>query len=346
MVDVSIVIVCMNRMDNLYPCLASLHQHTRHVSYETFVVAYLFNKENLARAREDFPWVTFIESDEIRGFAENNNLALRKVNSRYCFVLNDDTEMNTNVIGKLVADMDSLPERAAIVSPTLVNADGTLQLCGRPEFSAWKYVRQQFHCYREPIDTGLIESTVTEGVLLGRPVRTTSISGAAFLIKTDVFRRIGWFDERYFFTPEDMALASLVRAEDYTIWVDADVHITHKWRTTASRMMSATRPAAVRGSLIYFSEWRRPTLPAEGDRVGCYSPLKRSLFAPVRYLVLGSCVWVAEMSKLAKAWAKYRRNPIELNRIPYITFRNITRSIFTTRTPKEIFTRYYNELKK
>ena len=51
---VSIVIVCMNRMDNLYPCLEGLRAHTG-VSCETFVVAYRFSPENLAKAQADFP---------------------------------------------------------------------------------------------------------------------------------------------------------------------------------------------------------------------------------------------------------------------------------------------------
>lgn len=57
------------------------------MSYETLVVAYLFSKENLEKVKHDFPWVTFIESNEIRGFSENNNLALRQAKGKFCFVL-------------------------------------------------------------------------------------------------------------------------------------------------------------------------------------------------------------------------------------------------------------------
>ena len=74
---VSIVIVCMNRMDNLVPCLEGIRAHTG-VSYETLVVAYRFSPENLEKAQTDFPWVRWVVSDEIRGFSENNNLALRQ----------------------------------------------------------------------------------------------------------------------------------------------------------------------------------------------------------------------------------------------------------------------------
>ena len=43
---VSIVIVCMNRLDNLYPCLESIRKWTG-VPYDTLVTAYLFEPQNL-----------------------------------------------------------------------------------------------------------------------------------------------------------------------------------------------------------------------------------------------------------------------------------------------------------
>ncbi len=312
--QVSVVIVCMNRPDNLYPCLESLREHTS-VPFEVLVVAYMFSEENLSRARADFPWVRFIGSDEVRGFSENNNLALRQARGRYCFVLNDDTEIREDVIGSLVADFGRLPEDAAIVTPRLVNADTSLQLCGRPPYPARYYVLQQWHLHKEPKDD-------TEGkrALFGEVYETSNISGAAFLIKTDIFRELGWFDERYFFTPEDIALSALARRRGYGVYVDAAVAVVHKWRTTAGRLSPAVRPAAVRGSLIFFS--------------GGYS---------LKYFALALCVWPAEFCKYIKAALRCRLRPTEENRIKKRTFRNISRSIFTRRSPKEIFSSYFRK---
>ena len=311
---VSIVIVCMNRPDNLYPCLEGLQAHTS-VPCETFVAAYRFSPENLARAQADFPWVKWIESREIRGFSENNNLALRQVRGRYCFILNDDTELHEDVIGALVRDFGKLPPDAAIVCPRLLNADGTLQLCGRPPYPARYYVLQQWHLHREPID-----DTAGRIPLFDEVFRTSNISGAAFLIRTDIFRELGWFDEKYFFTPEDIALSTLARKRGYGVYVDRAVSVVHKWRTTASRISPAIRPAAVRGSLLFFSDGSR-----------------------VKYLLLALPVWLAEWSKRVKAALRLRRDPSEKNRIAWETFRNISRSIFTRRSPKEIFIRYFHD---
>ena len=311
---VSIVIVCMNRMDNLYPCLEGLRANTG-VPYECLVVAYRFSPENLAKAQADFPWVRWVVSDEVRGFAENNNLALRQARGRYCFPLNDDTEIREDVIGALVRDMERLPEDAAIVSPRLLNADGSLQLCGRPPYPARYYVLQQWHLHKEPIDDTVGKSPVFDDVF-----RTSNITGAAFLIKTDVFRELGWFDETYFFTPEDIALSTLARKKGYGVYVDRAATLTHKWRTTATRISPAIRPAAVRGSLIFFSGGSR-----------------------LNYFLLALPVWLAESAKRAKAALRLRRDPSEENRIAWETFRNITRNIFTRRTPKQIFLHYYHD---
>ena len=306
--EVSVVIVCMNRPDNLYPCLDSIARHCR-VSHEVLVVAYLFTDENLARAKADYPHVRFIESRELRGFSENNNLALRLARGRFCFVLNDDTEMRSDVPGRLLEDFRRLPDNAAIVTPRLVNADGSLQLCGRPPYPPRYYVLQQWHLHSEPKD-----DTAGRQPLFDEVFPTSNISGAAFLIKTDVFRAAGWFDERYFFTPEDIALSEQVRRMGFGVYVDRAAEIVHKWKATASRMSQAVRPAAIRGSLIFFSHGSH-----------------------LKYILLAVPVWLAEFSKFLKAVLRCGMRPSEENMVKMRTFRENFRAVFSRRTPKEIF---------
>lgn len=313
MKDVSIVIVCMNRPDNLYPCLKSIIAHTT-VSYEILVTAYMFTPENLDNVRKDFPQVKFIPSDELRGFSENNNLALKHASGRFCFILNDDTEFSEPVIDRLVQDFEHLPSNAAIVSPRILNADGSLQLCGRPPYPAYKYALQQWHLYSEPKD-----NTAGKTPIFGSVFQTSNITGSCFLIKRDIFEKLGWFDEKYYFTPEDIALSTLARKQGYGVYVDAGTCITHKWKTTVSRISPAVRPTAVKGSLIFF-----------GGEKGC------------RRALLSSAVWCAESSKRLKAAIRYKLHPTEENRTKLLCFRNICREIFSPLTPKEIFIKYYN----
>lgn len=311
MPEVSIVIVSMDKPELLRDCLRSIREHTT-VSYETFVVAYRYGEQNLRRVKEEFPWVTFIESNEVRGFAENNNLALRLAKGRFCYVVNDDTEAAEDVVGALMRDFALLPEDAAIVSPRILNEDGSLQLCGRPTFSAWQYVMERFHLYSEPKD-----DTAGKTPVAGSVYRTSNITGACFLIKREIFESMGWFDERFFFTPEDFALSTNLRRKGYGVYVDKGVTITHKWHKTASAIIQATHPAAMRGTIMFFSGG-----------------------SDLRYLAIALPTWLAQTAKRLKAAVMCAFAPTPQRRIILRSYRNETRSIFTHRSTKEIFTRY------
>lgn len=250
MFDVSIVIVCMNNLNNIYPCLKSIKKYTKKVTYETYVVAYLFSKENMEKLCSDFPWVTLIESNEIRGFSENNNLALKLVKGRYCFVLNDDTEFRMPVIDQLVDTIEKLPEDVAVISPRSVFGDGTFQSCGRDTHTTWKFFLSCLFLYSEK--RYLKAFINSEGTF-----ETGDIVGAFFLIKTDLFRKVGFFDERYFFCPEDIALGYELRKLGYKHYVNSDVQIIHyegmSGGTSLSMTRAATAPASTKGQLLFYA---------------------------------------------------------------------------------------------
>lgn len=311
--EVSIVIVCMNRMDNLRPCLDSIKKFTT-VPYETLVVAYLFNEDNLKVLREEYPWVRVVESSEIRGFSENNNLALRKVSGKYTFIVNDDTYIDSPVIDNLVADFKRLPQEAAVVSPKIVYPDGKVQTCGRKRFSGWDYVLRYLHFNDE---TKVSEWTMRKGLF-----KTYNLNGAAFLVKTEVFREMGWFDERFFFTPEDIAIGTKMNESGYGVYADSEIVLYHISNSTASRMETAIKPARVRGSLIFYSR---------GSRFS--------------YFALGLFCWIVEVSRGIKYLFKDCSDPASHNGIMSATARNVRHSIFTDKTPKELFITFYNKLR-
>jgi len=311
MTEVSVIIVCMDRPDNLYPCLDGIRSHNR-VPMEVWVVAYLFSAEHLAALRRNYPWVKVVESTELRGFSENNNLALRQAEGRYCFIVNDDTRMDTPVIDALVDDFSRLPADAAIVSPKIVFPDGRVQTSGRAPWTAWRYVKHYLHLVDETRPT---RWSMQEGLF-----RTWTVNGACFLIRTDVFREAGWFDETFTFTPEDIALGQKVNAMGWTVWSDADVSITHLAGGTVSSLEAAVKPTRVRGALLYYSGGSR-----------------------VRYALLGAFVWCVEALRGLKY--RFSDRSVPRNRILYETARNVRRTVFSGLSTKEVFTRFYKEVR-
>ena len=305
---VSVVIVCMNRPDILFPCLDSLREGNAEAVLETFVVAYRFTPGNLSALRERYPWVTVVVSDGIRGFSENNNLALRQVRGAFCFVVNDDTLLPPGLVSGLVEDFGKLPPDAAAVSPCIRFASGKVQTCGRAPWTAGRYVKHYLHRVDETEPTPW---SMQEGLF-----RTWTLNGACFLARTSAFREAGWFDERFFFTPEDIALGQLFNALGHTVWADAALSITHLAGGSVSRMEPAIKPARVRGALIYYGDGKW-----------------------LRTFALGLFIWSFELLRAGK-YLLAPRPAGSRNDVMFRTACHVLRTAFSKATPKELFIRF------
>ena len=312
MPEVSIVIVCMNRPDILFPCLESIRvQNT--VTCECWVVAYLFSPGNLQELKEKFPWVKVVESNELRGFSENNNMALRQARGKYCFVVNDDTWMETPVIDKLVSDFERLPDNVAAISPKIVFPNGKVQTCGRAPWTLGRYLLHYLHLVDE---TRPSKWSMKEGLF-----RTWTLNGACFLARTDAFRAVGWFDEQYTFTPEDIALGHAFNNAGYTVYADSDVIITHIANATASRMEGAIKPTRVRGSLLFYCGKNR-----------------------LKYALLASYVWLVEEARVLKYTVVGHESGRD--KLMYDIAKNVQWAIWSGKGTKEVFTELYDRVTK
>lgn len=213
---VSIVIVSMNKLSNLEICLPSIRKFTK-TPHKIYVVAYMFTPENLKVLHDNYSYVEIIESNEIRGFSENNNLALKKVDTPLVFILNDDTEFKEPVLDKLVSSLEMTPE-ATVMSPVIYNGDGKLLYSGRRKETFFSFVVRLLINYRKT------NSKYENGKGI---FRSYDLSGAAFLIYTEAFRQIGFFNEKYFFCPEDVEVGHLLNEKGQLCYVDADCNIIH-----------------------------------------------------------------------------------------------------------------------
>lgn len=306
---VSVVIVCMNNLKNLLPCLESIIKSSNKTSYEIIVVAYLFSQENLDFLRLVHPAIQIIESNEIRGFAENNNLAFKVAKGEYCFVLNDDTLMKTPVIDFLFESF-VLEPMASFMSPKILNYDGTIQSCGRPPVSLWSYFLTALILRKEQKIKS--KHTHKSGIF-----QSFNVVGAAFMVKTSVFKELGFFDEKYFFCPEDIALSTLANKRGYKCFVNSDIEIYHLEGGTSSMVQTATFPVIQKGIILFL-----------GDTF--VKKITITLIVVLRLIIILTNAFFGKSSK---------------NRtITLLKSKNALKAVFLNKTTKELFVKYYNEL--
>lgn len=309
-VEISVVIVCMNNLTNLFPCLESISAQTKKNTYEIFVIAYLFSSKNLELLKFKFPDVIIIESNEIRGFSENNNLALRQAHGKYCFVLNDDTVMQMPVIDLLAESFGKVPG-ASFMSPKTVFADGSIQSCGRPPITIWTYFLSALKMWNEQkIKSKYINQ---KGIF-----QSYNIVGAAFLVKTSVMKELGYFDETYFFCPEDIALSTLANKKGFKCYVNEAVTLVHLEGGTATAIKTATDSAALKGMIIFLgSNW-----------------LKKILISGIVFLEIffKMMYWMLNLSSQNRKLKLMQKS-------------NSLKVLFSNKTPKEAFINYYYKSK-
>jgi len=228
---VSILIVNWNSKDLLRKCLFSIGDTCADLSLQIVVVdggSFDGCAEMLAN---EFPHVEFVQSNDNIGFGRANNLGLARVTGDVVWVLNPDTEICPGALQTLLSELERLPD-AGIVSPRLLNTDGTLQ--------------SSVHALPNPvlqaIDSEILRRLMFPLSLWAPPsnfapsatVGVEAVAGTAMLMRTTIFRSVGGFTPAYFMYAEDMDLCSKILRAGFRIYHVPAAVVTHHGGASSS----------------------------------------------------------------------------------------------------------------
>ena len=218
MPEASIVIVTWNGRVDLLECLNSLKKLVP--PRPSIIVVDNGSTDGTAGAvAEKFPHVRVITSPRNRGFSGGNNLGIEKAleeGADYICLLNNDTVADPRFLAELL--------RAG-------SEDSQAGILG-----------SRIYCYDRPgiiwsqgIDihetTGRIYTPLNNRREVELPAAvsgTDAVSGAAMLLKGEMLREIGMFDEDYFLCFEDVDLCLRARKEGYRILTVPASRVRHK----------------------------------------------------------------------------------------------------------------------
>lgn len=192
----SIVIVSYNVRDLLKACLNSISRGGV-AEPEVWVVDNASTDGSVEMIRQCFPTVNLILNHENAGFPKANNQAILRCSGSFVLLLNPDTVVKADAFNILIKYLERHPE-TGLVGPKLLNADGSHQYSVMPFLRPMEIILETFFLhgwYRRSRDHRVLDNRTP------RPV--DALSGAAILVRREVFDRIGLLDEKLFWT-EDM----------------------------------------------------------------------------------------------------------------------------------------------
>ena len=217
-IKITIIIINWNGKELLRDCLNSIKKNTKYKNYKIIVVDYGSVDGSIEMLKSKFKQVDLVKNEKNLGFVKGNNIgikyAIRKYNPDYFFFLNNDTKVTKNWLTKLM--------EVVKLSNKKVGIFGCKQLTfqRKPSISAGWILPWGVKYY------------------YGKQYKEVNwVSGACFLVKKEVIRKIGMFDPKYspgYYEETDLEQRAL-RAGFKIIYVPISI-ILHKGSATAKKL--------------------------------------------------------------------------------------------------------------
>lgn len=224
--ETSVLVLNWNGKEHLKECLDSLIKQ----SYKNFEIVFVDNgsvDESVSFVKKNYPNVKVIENKKNLGFAEGNNVGMRKARGKYIVIMNNDTRSDKNLLKNLVKAAKEEGKEVGIFAskmlfydrPTVLNSAGL-----------------QLFVDGAAIDRGINEDPKQ----YNKREEVFGSCGGAVLFKKEMLEDIklngDYFDSDFFCYYEDLDLAFRARLRGWKAIYVPDAVIYHKFGATAKKV--------------------------------------------------------------------------------------------------------------
>jgi len=222
--------------------------------------------------------VAVVRPGENLGYGRAANLGYERTSSRYVIISNPDIEVVPGAVETLARVLEE-DNDCALVGPRIINSDG----------STYPSVRH----FPSLLDAGghavlgqvlpnnhFTKRYLMHGVDHGESFEADWVSGAFFMVRSDVFRKVGGFSEKFFMYMEDVFLCHTIGRRGYKVRFCGKAAVRHEQGLSTAarpiRMIFAHHKSLWTYSKLTKCGWREIELPFIG--VGVLARLSISLF--------------------------------------------------------------------
>lgn len=210
MKDIAIIIVNYNLTQEVRKLLLSIREHIKKENIQIVVVDSNSPDKSIYSLVETFPEVKFIFLDKNYGFGYSNNIGVKQVPAKYYLFLNPDTHFFMDSISDLYFFMEEHPT-FGVVGPQLVYENGDKQISGLRVHNLLYVLLDIFQLLSPFIS---LEILFKEKLSSENYYFVGYVLGACLMVRQEVLKKVGLFDEDYFLFAEEVDLC--LRIKKYT----------------------------------------------------------------------------------------------------------------------------------
>lgn len=227
---VSACIVTYNSADKIGAAVSSLKEHTKGIDCKLYV----FDNGSVDNTKDvvlkNDPDAVFTENGENLGFGKANNLVIPLMDSKYHAIINPDIRLDSDVLTDICKYMDEHDD-VVMATPKVLFPDGREQHLPklRPRF-IYLLARRTPFFKKKAVEYTMEDRVITE------PLEIDQCSGCFAVIKSEVFKELKGFDERFFMYMEDADLT--LRAKKYgKVMFLPQFKVIHEWERSSSKSL-------------------------------------------------------------------------------------------------------------
>jgi len=251
----TISIVTFNNEEVIEKALTSIEQSTLPpYEYDVMVVDNSSKDRTPDIIMSKYPGFSLVHSKNI-GYGAGHNKAIRLISRKtdYHLVMNPDVYFGVNVLEKLIDFMDKHPE-IGLVMPKILYPDNQIQYLCKLLPTPFDLIGRRFiPGFLKPAFRERFDSYEFKDRDYNRVMEVPHLSGCFMMLRTEVFKSVGLFDERFFMYLEDVDYSRRVHSRYKTVYYP-EVSVYHqyhkgsykRWRHLKYHIVSAVK---------YFNKW-------------------------------------------------------------------------------------------
>ena len=208
---VAVVILNWNGLELLKTYLPSVVSNSQSEGVEVYVADNASEDGSVDFVRENFPTVRLVLLDRNYGFAGGYNRALKQIDAEYFLLLNSDVEPGKEWLSPLIEMMESAPNVAACAPK--------IKSYKEPELFEYAGAAGGFiDKYGFPFCRGrLFDVLEKDEGQYDEPIPVFWGSGAALMIRSEIYLGSGGLDEDFFAHMEEIDLCWRIKNRGYEI---------------------------------------------------------------------------------------------------------------------------------